>query len=142
MSSEDESARSLTLRLFARAAETSAVRADDVIAVHEACEAACVALSRSLGATGFSVLLTRALGQAVSAYPFLKDVRIRPQPEPSLGGIADLVEGHGAAAVSAALAHLLERVLMLLARLIGADVVCRLVEPRTPNSTQTAGDVT
>lgn len=140
MTSEEESARSLARRLVARAAEAAAVRSDDVIAVHEACEDASVALARSLGATGFHALLTRGLSQAQATHHFLKDVRVRPAPEPSFGGVAELVEAHGSPAVAVALELTLERVLTLLVRLIGADVVSQLVEPRMPSRTRTDGE--
>ena len=118
------------------------MRPDDVIAVHEACEGASVALARTLGPTGFHALLTRALNQAGATHHFLKDVRVRRAPEPSFGGIAELVEAHGSPAVAVALELTLERVLMLLVRLIGADVVSQLVEPRMPSRTRTDGDGT
>ncbi len=117
------------------------MRPDDVIAIHDACESASVALSRSLGPTGCHAVLTRAVLQAKVAHPFLGEVRIGREPEPSFGGIADLVEVHGARAVGEALAHTLEFVLMLLSRLIGLDVVAQLVEPRSSLRTQTDGTV-
>jgi hypothetical protein len=55
---------------------------------------------------------------------------VRSEPEPGLEGVPELIRTHGAAATAGALESLLLTLLGLLGRLIGDDMVMRLVEPR------------
>lgn len=131
MPTEALSARSLTLRLVARAeTERNAGGSGDgvsVDAVNAAAERACRELSRSLGVSGFNALLTRALAQAQKEHPLLKEISLRRLPEPMLGDLSTIIQTHGAPAVAAGLEAALESMVELLRRLIGIDVVARLL---------------
>jgi hypothetical protein len=85
----------------------------------------------SLGAPGFNVLLRRALVLSAGAHPALNDLQVNPPGQPLFGDIPALVEKHGSEAVAAGLAAALESIFTLLGRLIGDDLVARLVEPDT-----------
>jgi hypothetical protein len=128
-------AQELTRRLVANAAAENGAAGADVGAYHRAGERACRELSRSLGAAGFNVLLTRALAQAESAHPLLKDIKVTRNGAAMLGGIPELVETHGAPAVAAGLEAMLSTIFGLLGRLIGDDMVPRLIENAASDAT-------
>lgn len=142
MSTEAHSARALTRRLVQREASLRKVPGDDASAVLAACERACRELSRSLGAPGFSALLTRALNDAEAEFPFLANVRVNPPSLHVLGGVAELIQSQGDGPVAAALTASLDSMFILLGRLIGDDMVARLVErepPATSNDDEVGG---
>jgi hypothetical protein len=141
MSTDAPNARELTRRLVASAAAQSDAPDSALLAVHAACERACGQLSRSLGQSGFHALLTRALAHAAAEHPLLKEIGVGRQPEPFLGGVTDIVETHGAPAAAAGLETLLETMFGLLGRLIGDDMVPRLVERTAPVGTLDDEDV-
>lgn len=141
ISTDAPSARELTRRLVARAAAHGDAPDGAALAVHAASERACRRLSRSLGQSGFHALLTRALVHAEAEHPLLKEICIGRQSEPFLGGVTGIVETHGAPAVAAGLEALLETMFGLLGRLIGDDMVPRLVERTVPVGTLDDEDV-
>ena len=126
--STDSSARQLTRRLVARASENGAAPTHAAHAAQVASERACRDLARCLGQAGFNALLTRALAQAETEHPVLKEIRLDRHSEHMLGETAAIVEAHGARAVAAGLEAMLEAMFSLLGRLIGDDMVPRLVE--------------
>lgn len=136
MSTEAPSARELTRRLVARAAVQSDGPDTAALAAQAACEATYRELTRRLGPAGAHALLTRALAQAQPEYPFLQGLRIGRQSEPTLDGMTAIVEAYGAPAVAAGLEAVLERLLGLLGRLIGDDMVARLVGQSAIDGTQ------
>ena len=136
MSSEALSARELSRRLVTRATEQNHASDSAALAVQTACERAYRELTRSLGTTGSRALLMRALVQAQAEHPVLGAIRIGRPSEPGLDGVSGIVQTHGAAAVTAGLDAVLETLLGLLGRLVGDDMVARLVERTTPNGTQ------
>jgi hypothetical protein len=132
------SPRQLTRRLFERAAVLGDTR-DGVLpisgtpdgiglAIVAVSEHACRSLSRSLGPAGFNALLRRALANAEADHPLLRDIRIGRNADLIFGDMTELVQIHGASAVAAALEAALETMFGLLGRLIGDDMVARLVE--------------
>lgn len=129
MTSDVQSARELTGRLVARAAATKGGPAGPAGAVHAACERIYRELSRRLGVTGSDALFARALAQAKSEHLALEEVEIRRNSEPTFEGVTAAVQTHGAPAVVAGLETVLERLIELLGRLVGDDMVVRLVEP-------------
>jgi hypothetical protein len=141
MSTDPPSVRELTRHLVGRAAPPGDGPDGALRAVHQACEMTYLALARSLGIAGTKVLLTRAIAQSRAEHPLLKEIRVGGQPEPGLEGVAELVAAHDAAAVTAALEAVLETLLGLLGRLIGNDMVPRLVEQDGPVETQDDEDV-
>jgi hypothetical protein len=128
MSTEAPGARELTRRLVQREAWQREAPIDDAFVVLAVCERACRELSRSLGAPGFNALLTRALHQAEGDFPFLARVRVTAASPHALGGVPELVQIHGTAPVAAALTASLDSMFTLLGRLIGEDMVVKLVE--------------
>lgn len=132
MPTEVRGARDIVLRFIAGASTDSASHVPGELPVHAACERACVNLSRSLGASGFSALITRALVQAQGEHPILSEISLGRPPRPVLGDITRLASVHGAPAVTAGLEAILESMVGLLGRLIGMDVVARLLE-HTPS---------
>lgn len=132
MATDETVTRHLTRRLIAQAAGQSDAEDDAVHAAHGAFERTYQVLARSLGPAAAHELLTRAFKQTRHAHPALSDIRIDRLPEPLLGGVPELVQAHGARAVAAGLEAALEGVLGLLARLIGDDLVPRLVEQNSP----------
>jgi hypothetical protein len=126
-------AQELTRRLVARVASENGAAGDSALASRTACERACRDLGRSLGAAGFNALLTRALAQAEAEHPLLAGVRIGRAGEPVLGGLDELIAQNGAPAVDAGLECMLATMLGLLGRLIGDDMVPRLLEHETPD---------
>ncbi|MEP6991496.1 MAG: hypothetical protein ABJA80_11260 [bacterium] len=122
-------AHELTRELVARASYAPSASSVDgaALAAHAACEGACRDLSRSLGVSGFRALLTRALQQAEVRHGLLRDVRVRADGDPCLAGISELLAEHGPVDVAAALEAALEEMLSLLGRLIGDDMVARLI---------------
>ncbi len=131
MPTEPPSARALTRRLISRAGNGKTESDAQIPAILAACELACEELSLSLGAPGFNVLLRRALALNAGAHPALNDLRVNSNAQPVFGDVPALVEKHGPEAVAAGLAAALESIFTLLGRLIGDDLVARLVEPDT-----------
>jgi hypothetical protein len=97
-----------------------------------ACERMCRTLTRSLGAIGSRVLLERALSQAQAEYAVLREVGINTRGELALIGVELAVVAHGETAVVAGLEMVLSALLALLERLIGRDLVARLVAQSVP----------
>jgi hypothetical protein len=97
-----------------------------------ACERMCRTLTRSLGAIGSRVLLERALSQAQAEYAALREVRINTRGDLALNGVELAVVAHGETAVVAGLEMVLSALLSLLERLIGRDMVARLVAQSAP----------
>lgn len=85
-------------------------------------------LSRWVGRDGCHALFTRALAQARTDYPALEELQLRPQSEPYVEGIAEIIMAHGDAETSEALESMLIRLVELLGRLIGDDMGMKLIE--------------
>ena len=134
------SPRALARRLIARAALEPNGMESEAYAARAACESAARLLSRCLGPSGFIAMLTRALAQAEVEHPLLKELRAAPRSEPILFEISGLITLHGAPAVAAALEAALEGMFGLLGRLIGEDMVVRLVERNPTRGTQEVED--
>ena len=130
MSTAARSARDLTDHLIARATLSGETPER---AAQAACEITCQQLSRSLGVIGFNGLFTRALAQAEIEHPLLRELRLERGSTGVMPSLADVVEKYGPHPVGAALRATLEHLFELLARLVGMDVVVRLVE-RSPHT--------
>ncbi|MEO8621033.1 MAG: hypothetical protein ABI625_08200 [bacterium] len=110
------------------------------LAILGASERVCQSLYRTLGSSGFNALLTRALAQAEVDHPLLAEIRVRVNSKHILGDMTSLVRTHGAPAVAAALEETLEKMFTVLGRLIGDDMVARLVDHGSPTNTHDEGD--
>jgi len=138
---EPLSAHDLARRLVARETANGDAADGAARAAQAACERTYRELTRTVGPTGSLALLTRALAQAQSKHPLLREVRIGRVSERALDGVTDALEAHGASDVAAGLEAVLEQLVNLLGRLIGYDMVPRLVEQNAPLDTQHDQDV-
>lgn len=120
----------VTRRLIERAAAESGAPDGAAVAVHRACEQAYRGLTKWVGPTGSHTLLGRALAEAQRENPLLKNVRLSESAD-GLEGVAELVQEKGSPAAAKALGGVLETLLELLGRLIGAEMAARLVEHDT-----------
>ena len=139
MSTGEHGPRDLTRRLVSRAAAGCTGPDADALAAASACELACAELSLSLGPPGFEALLRRALVEAEPEFPFLASLRLKRHGEHILDDVARLTQDVGAARVAKALETVLESMFAALGRLIGDDLVARLVERDMPVATQDDG---
>lgn len=137
MSPETPSARALSRRLIAREDVEADGPEGTPSSAWAACERACGTLARWLGANGCRALVARALKQARDDHPALDPLFLRTEPGPALGGVAESIGTHGAAAVEAGLEALLVALVELLGRLVGDDVAARLLDPGPERSLPT-----
>ena len=84
--------------------------------------------------------MSRALNEARPAHPALALIQYDPHATPVLGGVAESARRHGAAAIATALTELLEAILALCIRLIGADIVSALVERSAESRVQDSSE--
>lgn len=141
MAPETPTVRQLTRRLLDRAGRSDEAADAAATAALDACERVCRELCRWVGTNGCLALLARALADARAGHPVLEEIRIANRSEPGLEGVPEVLRKHGAAATAEGLERLLETLLELLGRLIGDDMVMRLVEQvvqdRTPDDPPT-----
>jgi hypothetical protein len=106
-------------------------------------ETAIIALQRSfsrvtddlrdaMGDAGCAALLDRALAHTKRAHPVVKDLRWRPGEGIALAGIATNAGAHGIESVTAAMEALITALVDILSRLIGDDMVLRLLDHDDP----------
>ena len=97
-------------------------------------------LLRWFGPDGFHAVLSRALATARKGHPALAHVRIEPRSEARLTELAASAHKYRPAEICDALLALVAATIALLSRLIGDDVVQRLLQhawpPETPNDTE------
>lgn len=141
MAPETPTIRQLTRRLLDRAGGPDDAADAGAAAALDASELAYRELCRWVGTNGCLALLARALADARAGHPVLEEIRIANRSEPGLEGVPECVRKHGAAATAEGLEMLLVTLLELLGRLIGDDMVMRLVEQvvqdRTPDDPRT-----
>jgi len=116
-----------------------AVGDDPDVAAHaarDACECVSAEFSRWVGARGYDALMSRALAETRPAHPALEQIHHQFRSEAGLTGVAESIERHGAGATAQGIAALLETILAVLGRLIGADIVVTLVEKSMENCTR------
>jgi len=116
----------LTRRLIASEA---AQAPDPAAAAHAALERVFRSLSRWVGPAGAHALFARALTETSVTHPAVGALELRGQPEMGLSGLAASIATHGTDATAAGLEATLTAALGLLGRLVGDDVVTRLVDP-------------
>jgi hypothetical protein len=85
-------------------------------------------LSRWFGPYGYHALLTRAIAQARTEHLALAMVRAGPPETPSIDGLADAAQAHGAPATLAGVTAVLATLIELLGRLIGADLAMTFID--------------
>jgi hypothetical protein len=139
MTAEPSTAGQLTRRLLAESRGPDDDPAAAVADAWDACDRVSAEFSRWVGARGFYALASRALTEARAGHPALADIRYELRAEHGWSGVAESIQRRGAEATAQALAALLECVLALCVRLIGADIVTTLVEKTMEN--RTPGDL-
>lgn len=93
-----------------------------------ACDHLYRALSRWVGPDGCHALFTRALAQAQTECPALRQIQLRARSEPYIDGVAETIMAQGEAVTAEALESMLVRLIELLDRLIGDDMATKLIE--------------
>lgn len=102
------------------------------LAAAAACDDLYRELSRWVGPDGCHALFVRAYAQARTDHPALEQIQLRASAEPYLDGVTESIKAHGDAATAGAVESMLVALLEVLARLIGADMVMRLVQGSAP----------
>jgi len=121
-----------------------AVSGDDVpVSAGDALQRTCTRVSDNLrdvlGEHGCSALLARALAQTEVSHPELKHLRRQNGNSVSLDGVRASIDAHGIPAVTAAIESLLVALIDILGRLIGGDMVMRVIDSDVPRSRRVAG---
>ncbi len=136
MSPDRFTVRQLSRHLIDREGASGETPEARAAAVYSACERVYHELSRWVGTHGSLVLFTRALAEARSEHPMLATLSVRTRSEPVLDGVPESIQTHGAAATADALESLLVTLIGLLGRLIGDDMVMRLLDRSVQHDTQ------
>jgi hypothetical protein len=101
---------------------------DAARAAAAACDHLYQDLSRWVGLDGCHTLFTRALAEARIDHPLLEEILLRPRSEPYVEGVTETIDAYGAAQTAEALESMLVRMVELLGRLIGDDMVMKLIQ--------------
>ena len=126
------SAQDLARRLLARDAPVEDAPDAVAAAAEQVCGRVSANLSRWFGIDGTNALFARALVRAQTDHPALANVRYSRQSTVCLEGLAESAPIHGAEAVADGVAAILTALIELLGRLIGQDIVMRLMEASVP----------
>jgi hypothetical protein len=110
---------------------TDATRAS----VQAACENVFIDLARWFGVGGSRALFVRGIAKARPDHPALGAFRIGDDTDQVFGDLSSLAATHGDAAIADALEAVLVATLDLLGRLVGDDMVPRLLEESPTNTT-------
>ena len=128
LSPYDETAR----RVLAREATASDTKEEQVAAAERVLRRLQEHLLRWFGPDGLDAMHSRALATAREGHPALTHVRIEPRREARLTELAASAHAYPPAEVADALTALIAATLALLSRLIGDDLVRRLVQQAWP----------
>jgi hypothetical protein len=82
---------------------------------------------------GYQALLARAVHRTQASYPVVAGVRAQPQDGRHLDDIRDRAQEHDPAALREALLALLAALFAILTRLVGEDLVTRLIHQIWPD---------
>ena len=85
-------------------------------------------LSRWVGADGCHALFVRALAQATTEFPLFRKIQLHARSEPYVEGVSEAIKAYGDDETAEALQALLIRLVELLGRLIGDDMVMKLID--------------
>jgi hypothetical protein len=135
MPPESLTARELARRLISREPGDENDPSSAAESARHACECMSAELSRWVGIGGYEALISRALSETRTTHPALEQVRFEARSDLRLTGVAESIARHGAGNAARGLAALLETVLTVLTRLIGADIVTMLAERSMDNCT-------
>lgn len=126
----DELPREIARALLARD-ETPGGRSNPELAaasLQRSCVRVCAVLRNAMGVDGSDALLGRALARTQAKHPAIASI-CRDARGTELDGVAAAVDKHGIEAVTVAVEALFEALVDVLARLIGEDMVVRLMDP-------------
>jgi len=126
-------ARQTATRLIDRERASGAESGATAVAVHAACERVYRNLARWVGVSGARGLFVRALSEVQPKHPMLSGISVHVPAAGAMEGIPESILTHGDTPVAAALDSLLVALLALLTRLIGDDMVVKLLEPTELN---------
>jgi hypothetical protein len=135
-------ARDLARRLIDREPVRQDATDPAAAAAHAACEKVFRNLSRWVGPLGSTTLFTRALLSAQRQHTDLKDVRINADTTPRPHEVGDVVQTRGSNVSAAALQAVLVELIEVLSRLIGVDVVVRILYVNVSEQVITTSDRT
>jgi hypothetical protein len=127
--------RALARRLLARETGAHATPGEAVAASDRLLRPLHAQLAHWLGQDGSHAVLARALDRTRVGHPSLADATLDPRGERLLAVPADSIRDRDSAEVTEALVALISALLALLTRLIGADLVTRLLQQVWPNGT-------
>ena len=140
--SQHPSARQIVHRATSRHRAEGAGKDTAARAAAAACDEIYRELSRWVGPHGSEALFRRALAQARSEHPALEQIRLGGGSDPRLEGVPAASDNHGDAATSEAIEAMLFVLIELLARLIGYEMVMKLVAGPQPWSDLDTGSPT
>lgn len=133
MTTSDSRENEIARRLLAREAAERDAPGGPVAAAERVLTKLHAHLARWLGADGSHAVLARALDRARPGHRALADARIEPRGERALTGLTTNAPAADVTEVSEALAAVIAAVITLLTRLIGADLVARLLQQTWPD---------
>lgn len=140
LTSSEVARRILARDSLARAHGTGSATAETaILALQRSCTRVTDALRNSMGDAGCAALLARALARTEGAHPVLKDLHGRADEGIRLDSIAASANAHGVESVTAAIEALIGAVVDILTRLIGDDMVLRLLEHDGPQAPARGG---
>jgi hypothetical protein len=128
VASEHLSAQQIARRLIDRRGAEAGADDSEARAAASACNHLYRGLSRWVGPDGSHALFARALAEAATDHPALKQIQLRLRSEPYVDGVAETIMAHGEAATGAGLESMLVRLIALLGRLIGDEMATKLIE--------------
>lgn len=131
MPPDTPTALDLTRRLIEREPVPAGAADPALAAAHGACERVYMELTRWVGSGGCDALFQRALRDARSHHAGLAAVRINPDGESHIEGIAEAMRTGDAGPTAAALEEMLRTLIELLSRFIGEDMVVNLLNGNT-----------
>lgn len=93
-------------------------------------------LSQWVGHDGSHALFSRSFAQARARHPALADLKLSVRSEPYLTNLAKIIKAHGDSDAGAGIEAMLVALFDLLSRLIGDDILTRLIDGSLPDSRQ------
>jgi hypothetical protein len=130
--------REIARRLINRRGVDQAGSRSAAQAAAAACDHLYWDLSRWVGLDGCQALFTRALTQARADHPVLEQIRLSTKSDRHLDGVSETIKTHGDGATAESVESVLVALIELLTRLIGNEMVTRLVEGSPPWSGEDA----
>lgn len=132
-----EFARELVRRQVREPAPPTRQLAD---ALHRTCESVFSNVRLSMGDDGCRALFGRAFSAVHDQHPAIETLRVAGDCEIPRERLLAAIETHGASATTSAVEALLAALVDILARLIGADMTIRILDPGTSTAERADGE--